>query len=186
MFGKKRESEPPANPLWELRETLFALDPAELGLHPTAELPNVWGLIMEWGNAAGPVSLVVIADGTVSLYLPTGGGVLGGGEWRTVRAAGRAFLDTAEAVFEVFTRESTHAFPGPGEFTVHALCHRGARMVTANQKAVAQGVGPLAALFFAGDAVLTQVRLVAQSSGSGDAPAPSGAGPAPESGAPGP
>jgi hypothetical protein len=157
-FGKEDE---PGNPLWELRQELFRLDPATLGLVPTAELPHVWGLIMERGHAAGPISLVVVADGTTSLHLPTGGGVLGAGDQRTVRAASRAFLETAEAVLNLFSRESDHAFPSPGEFTVHALCYQGARMVTAGEQAVMQGTGPLSALFFAGDAVLTQIRLAA-------------------------
>jgi hypothetical protein len=169
-FGKKDE---PGNPLWELREALFGLDPATLGLQPTPELPHVWGLIMERGHAAGPITLVVVGDGTTSLYLPTGSGVLGAGEQRTVRAASRAFLETAEAVFDVFALESDHGFPEPGEFTVHALCHGGARMVTTQEQPVMQGVGPLSALFYAGDAVLTQIRLVAQAGESESAPAAS-------------
>jgi hypothetical protein len=132
---------------------------------------------MERGHAAGPISLVVVADGTTSLYLPTGGGVLGAGEQRTVRAASRAYIETAEAVFDIFSRASDHGFPAPGEFTVHALCYQGARMVTAAEPAVMRGVGPLSALFFAGDAVLTQIRLVAQDVET--SPAPSDAGTAP-------
>ena len=172
-FGKKDE---PGNPLWELRQELFRRDPATLGLSPSAELPHIWGLIMERGHAAGPISLVVVADGTTSLYLPTGGGVLGAGEQRTVRAASRAFLEIAEAVFDVFSRESDHSFPAPGEFSVHALCHGGARMMKTPEQAAMQGVGPLSALFFAGDAVLTQIRLVAQAGEAG--PGPSEADPA--------
>ncbi len=159
MFGRKK----PASPLWEMRDRLFELNPAELGITPSAELPNVWSLLMETGHKEGPVSLVVIADQTTSLYFPTGGGMIGAGGHRTVWAAAKAFLETGEAIFNTFSRPSDRSFPLLGEIKFHLLSYQGPRMAGGNEREISGGVGPLSALFWAGQAVISQIRLVSQS-----------------------
>ncbi len=151
-----------SHPLWDLRSQLFTLDPSELGLTPGPELPRVWGVLMEIGYPEGPVSLVVIGDGTVSLYLPTGGGIIGAGAHRPVWAAGKALLETAEDVLELLDRPSDSSFPGPGEVKFHVLTFMGPRMAGGPERTIATGLGPLSALFWAGQAVITQIRLIVQ------------------------
>lgn len=158
-----KKNEEPGNPLWELRDKLFETDPAELGLPSSIELPRVWGLLMESGHKEGPISLVVIADQTTSLYLPTGGGVIGAGAHKTVWAAAKAFLVTCEAVFEAFTDTSDRSFPRQGELKFHLLTYRGARMAGGEEKEIGNGKGPLSALFWAGQAVISQIRLISPS-----------------------
>jgi hypothetical protein len=58
------------------------------------------------GNHVGKavVSLVAVAKGGTSLYFSTGGGVIGGGEHDSVRAANRKLLLFVEQGLELFVR----------------------------------------------------------------------------------
>ena len=79
----------------DLRSMVLNLTPAEIGLSPqTFPLP-VWGVVMEHGINLGFYTLVVLADGTTSLYFSTGGAVIGAGEEPGVRDASRQFLGWA-------------------------------------------------------------------------------------------
>jgi hypothetical protein len=157
------ETEDPINPLWELRNKLFEMNPAQLGLSSSPEFPRVWGLLMETGYEEGPVSLLVILDQTTSLYLPTGGGVIGAGAHQTVWAASKAFLETGEAVFDAFTITSDRELPGQGELKFHLLTYEGALMAGGDEEEIGNGNGSLSALFWAGQAVISQIRLVSPS-----------------------
>lgn len=94
MFGRSKTA---GNPLWELRASLLAGSP-ELAAIPLVEGTSVRGVLMETGHPEGPVTLLVLGDGTTSLYLPNGGGIIGAGEKVAVRAAGTALMITADAL----------------------------------------------------------------------------------------
>ena len=51
-----------------LRNMILSLKPSEVGISPSKEYPNVWGIVMEIGFPSGLVTLVAMADGTTSLY----------------------------------------------------------------------------------------------------------------------
>lgn len=74
-----------------LRAKLLASRPEDLDLAPTPELLHVWAALMEMAVSSATVTLVAVADGATSLYVSTGGGVIGGGHHETVRAAYRKF-----------------------------------------------------------------------------------------------
>jgi hypothetical protein len=62
-----------------LRTRILDLDPASAGLAQGPQHQVVWGALMETGYLRGTATLVTLADGTTSLYLSTGGGIIGGG-----------------------------------------------------------------------------------------------------------
>jgi hypothetical protein len=83
MFKRRKDrqggGDGPHEVFLRLRGQLLEVDPAELELSPSPRLPRVWAVLMEMGLDTGTASLVAVADGTTSLYLSTGGGVIGGG-----------------------------------------------------------------------------------------------------------
>ena len=77
--GKGTKSERTVADIYQgLRQQVLTLDPLSLGLDPSAS-NRVWGVLMETGYPEAVASLVVIADGTVSLYFSNGGGIIGVG-----------------------------------------------------------------------------------------------------------
>jgi hypothetical protein len=61
---------------------------------PSPDAP-AWGVLMETGYGEVTVTLRALGDGTTSLYLSNGGGILGGNQHEALRTAGRAFIDQA-------------------------------------------------------------------------------------------
>jgi hypothetical protein len=85
-----------------LRKMLLSAKPTDFGLAPTTELPRVWGAMLELRFMDSIASLVAVAKGSTSLYLSTGGGIIGGGEHEPVRKETRRFLALIEKTLEMF------------------------------------------------------------------------------------
>jgi len=86
LFKPLRSVQPvpePAPIYTQLRNRILSLTPAEIGIKCTAQLPNVWGILMEMGLPNGVAALVCLAEGTTSLYYGSGGGILGCGSLET-------------------------------------------------------------------------------------------------------
>lgn len=145
-----------------LRGQLLEVDPAELELSPSQRLPRVWAVLMEMGLDTGTASLVAVADGTTSLYLSTGGGVIGGGGHQAVRRASEAFLDAAEAHLDRLQAIAEAPLPQTGAIRFHALTFDSLRSAEAQESELVDGRSELTPLFHAGDEVLTQLGLIDQ------------------------
>ena len=86
----------------ELRELILRGDPYARGWTPSAELPHVWGALVEVGLAAGPATLVALRDGTTSLYLGNGGATIGAGAAGAVAEGTRRLLTAVEGALAHF------------------------------------------------------------------------------------
>jgi hypothetical protein len=145
-----------------LRGQLLGVDPAELGLSPSQRLPRVWAVLMEMGSDTGTASLVAVADGTTSLYLSTGGGVIGAGEHQAVRRASEAFLEAAEAHLDRLQAISEAPLPKTGAIRFHARTFDSLQSAEVEEGDLVAGRSELTPLFHAGHEVLTQLRLIDQ------------------------
>jgi hypothetical protein len=152
--------DPPQEPWPELRSLLLSTRPGELGLTATDRLPRVWGALMEMNAGSAVVTVASLADGTTSLYLSTGGGILGGGDHPAVRAATYKFLDAIEAGLDNLTPVTELPLPGPGRFRLHALTYWSPGTLEAVESDVVTGRSPYSPMFQAGNEVITQLRLL--------------------------
>jgi len=143
-----------------LREQLLATKPAELGLAPSARLPRVWAALMELGMDRGTASLVTVADGTTSLYVSTGGGIIGGGQHQAVTRVAAAFLDAVEACLELLRPMDAVPLPPSGAVRFNVLTYGSPRSAQAEESELAGGHRVLAPLFAAGHEVITQLRVL--------------------------
>jgi len=143
----------------QLRNRIISLPPAEIGVKPSAQLPNVWGILMEMGFPNGTVTLVCLAEGTTSLYYSNGGGILGCGGLETVAKASKAFLVVAETSSQKM--EATDVFPLPrvGKVRFYALTYVGALTSEVDEAILNRGKHNFTRLFFYGQEVITQIRL---------------------------
>ena len=110
----------------------------------------------------GVASMVAIADGAASLYLSTGGAVIGGHAHENVRAAVRRFLVTLERSLEVFAVATTFAPPTAGKVSFTVRSYEADLAAEAPESDFAAGGHRLSAAFLGGHDVLTELRLVAQ------------------------
>ena len=155
----RREIKAPAKTVQWLRQRLFRLDPTSLGLVPT-ESNRVWAIVVETGFPEMIVTLIAIADGTVSLYFSNGGGIIGAGGHAGARSASEALLGCAPAFLA--QAQPTTDFPTPtqGNTKFYFLTFDGVFAAEANKDDLGNGNVPLSPLFCKAHDVITQLRLL--------------------------
>lgn len=143
-----------------LREKILELSPKEINVSPSKEYPHVWGILMETGYPGAVATLVSLADGTVSLYLSSGGGVIGGGEHAKVRQAGKAFLQSAEHYRKDFKETNEYPMPDVGHVKFYILTYAGILTEDIGEDNLGNNKHLLSPLFYAGHDVLTELRKI--------------------------
>jgi hypothetical protein len=159
-FGRKKDEPAFADVYLELRSMVLDLDPTTTDMQPTAELPNVWGIVVDWGTDNGVGTFVALADGTGSLYTSSGGGTIGGQGQPIVVEAGRRLLAAAERAHERFEPVATFERPRLREVRYWVLTYRGARTVAHGPDGPPAGDPTLAALGDAFQDYVTAFRHV--------------------------
>lgn len=158
MWFRKRKPDPTAA-VRELRERIFVLPPEEVGLAPTPGGPAVWTVFMETGFPEAVASLLVVADGTTSLYFSNGGGIIGAGEHESVRAAATAFLAAANEHLGELAPATEHPLPDRGRVRFYLRTFTGLLTAEASENDLGENRHPLSPLFHAGHVVITAIRV---------------------------
>lgn len=85
-----------------LRDLAMGFTTADLGIEMPKEDNRAFGIVMDWNLGDGIATLTAFESGDASLYLSSGGGIIGGGQYENVRkvvadylAIGQDFLSKA-------------------------------------------------------------------------------------------
>lgn len=149
----------------ELRGRLLRVMPEELGIELGAA-EEAWGALMETGYPEGVATVVALRDGNASLYLSTGGGVIGGVSHPAVRAAAARFVKTVEGDLSRFRALDDAPLPAPGQVCFVALTRSGPLVTEAPESELQRSERGLGTLYRYGQDVLTELRLVTERAGS--------------------
>ena len=102
-----------------------------------------------------------LADGTTSLYVSTGSGIIGGGFHQAVADANRAFLTClAEHLTELRPDTDDAALPG----TSRVMTYQDRLAAEAAEDDLGHGRHSLSPVFHAGHQVITQLRIIDEAS----------------------
>ena len=142
----------------ELREQLFRASPQEFGVEPEGD---VWGVLMETGYGKGFATLVALADGSASLYLSTGSGVIGGGIDPGVNASARRMVRRSQHVARLMNATAEYPLPDPGTVRFYLLTSDGILTAVGGEETLGAGDHGLSDLYHAGHDVITRLRGVA-------------------------
>lgn len=142
----------------ELRAMVLGLTPTEIWVTPQNHPHKTWGVLMETGIDDGYYTLVVLADGSTSLYFSTGGGVIGAGEHPKVRGAGTRFIGMSDRYLASSNPADSTSPPMAGETKFFFLTFDGIRTYSAPEVELGEERDELSPLFHAGHAVITEVR----------------------------
>ena len=152
----------PVQVMKDLRKQALTLSPSEIGISPSLEHPHVWGVLMEIGYPEALATLVALADGTVSLYLGHGGGIIGGGERAGIRRMGAALISAAEHYLTNLSPTSSFPLPDVGQVKFYVLTFAGPLTADADSEDLGEGRHALSKLFYAGQAVITELRRISE------------------------
>lgn len=159
----------------ELRNRALTTPRRNIGIpEPERDAP-VWGLLMETGYESGSSTLVALLDGSTSLYLSSGGGVIGGHAHEKVRRANAEFLRSANRFRSHLLPAREFPLPSKAQVIFYALTDVGVLTLSAEEQTLSGGHHPLSPLFHAGHDVITELRLLSDK-GQKEKPATNAAG----------
>lgn len=140
-----------------------------LGLDPSSirtSADEPWGgaavAAMELSVSGAIATIVTIADGTVSMYLSSGGGAIGAGEHAAVRAEGQRFRTVMADSRGLLVRTVEFPLPRSGEVRFHARIGEDRFTGVAPEPALRGGRHVLSPLYAAGQDLLTEIRLASE------------------------
>jgi hypothetical protein len=140
------ENAPSANAMADLRKKWLEDRDNPLGTDAVGE---AWGVLMELGRPTAFATLVALSDGTASIYISTGGGIIGAGSRPAINAAARAVVALAHDALPALTPTSTYPPPSPDEATLYVLTNEGVRGWSGPGASISGQDHPLSALWWA-------------------------------------
>jgi hypothetical protein len=156
LFGGGKVA-PKGSPYDALRSQVLTLKPEALGPEPAGA--GVHGVVMETGYPEAVVTLVAIADGTVSLYFSNGGGMIGLGAHAGPRNAGLELISKAASFLGSMAPAKSFPLPAKGATQFYVLTREGPFTAGARGEDLGLNRHPLSPLFHAAQEVITQARL---------------------------
>jgi hypothetical protein len=150
----------PIDVIKELREKVFSISPADIGLSPSPEVPNVWGVLMEVGYPEGVATIVVLADGSTSLYLGPGGGEIGLGMYASIQVASARFLATAERYHTKLEPTDSFPYPDIGRVKFYVRTFSGVLFAEEDEEELYNEDHMLADLFYAGHEIVAEYLFI--------------------------
>ena len=146
----------------DLRSMVLGLDPASIQMAPGEPWTGAAVAAMELSVGGATATIVAIADGTVSMYLSTGGGTIGAGEHAAVRAEGQRFRTVVADSRGLLVRTAEFPLPRAGEVRIHARIGADRFTGVAPEALLRTGRHVLAPLYAAGQDLLTEIRLASE------------------------
>jgi hypothetical protein len=147
-----------ANVYRDLRQQVLTITPAKIGVTPVSQ-DQVWAVMMETGYPEAVITLVAIADGTVSLYFSNGGGIIGIGQHEGPRKACLELIASSQGFLKQTTITKTFPLPSTGKTRFYFLTLKGIRTVEFKEDDLGNNMLPLSPLFYKAQEVITQARI---------------------------
>ncbi len=140
----------------------LGLDPSQIQTPPGEPWSGAAVAVMELSVDRAIATIVAVADGTVSMYLSTGGGVIGAGEHVAVRAEGQRFRSVVADSRGLLVRTAEFPLARAGEVRFHARIGQDRFTGVAPETTLRAGRHVLAPLYAAGQDLLTEIRLASE------------------------
>lgn len=145
-----------------LRNMAFSATPEQLGLSLPTDKTVVYGLIMDWEMGGATASTVAYQTGDASLYLSSGGGVIGGGQHQNVNSAAKQFVTLAQTFLDKTTKTETTPLPSTDEVKFYLLTNKGVYEGQEQMKNFENNSSTWLKLFEEGNIVLTELRKTSE------------------------
>ena len=142
-----------------LRDQALGFGSVEIKAPPVVVGGRALGVIMDMGHDTAVVSIVGLADGTASMYISNGGGMIGLGENPAVAEAAKRWVAAAETAPGLLERNAD-ALPPDGMVRFNVLTTGPVLVGEATERKLQAGGDPLSPLYRAGQDLITEIRLV--------------------------
>ena len=113
----QKKVDPNNNPYEDLRNMALSVTQEQIGVNISADETKIYGVIMDWDLGEGIATVVAFKSGDASVYLSSGGGVIGGTGHENVKTA--AIRLVKEAHKYLANTKPTDKTPLPGKDMVN-------------------------------------------------------------------
>jgi hypothetical protein len=145
-----------------LRNTAFSANPDQLDLELPEDQTSVFGVIMDWEMDGATATTVAYLTGDASLYLTTGGGVIGGGQHEKVKVAAKRFVTIAQTYLEKSTKTEKQSLPEKHQINFYLLTTKGLFVGQEQIENFENNSSSWLELFEEGNKVLNELRLTSE------------------------
>ena len=145
------------NPYEDLRNQAFSVTKEQLEL---TDDNKFFGLIMDWELGNAKMTLITFRTGDASMYLSSGGGVIGGGQHEKVRTAVGNYLNTAEKYFNSASQIEHSKLPATNTLNFYFLTTEGRFLTTESMDNIENESSGIYELFIEANNVITELRII--------------------------
>ena len=153
-----RKDDRNSNPYKDLRNLAFNVTAEQIGVQSPADQTKIYGVIMDWDLGEGTATLVTFLSGDASLYLSSGGGVMGAGGHETVKQTVIAFITKAEKYLDKTIRAETTALPESDGVKFYFLTNKGKFVGEEQVSNFENGSSEWSDLFEEANKLITEIR----------------------------
>lgn len=146
----------------DLRALALSATPGQLQLSLPLDKTIVYGVIMDWGIDTATATIVSYQTGDASMYLSSGGGVIGGGQHQNVNNAAIQFVSLAQSYLDKATKTETNSLPQQDEVKFYLLTNKGTYVGEEIMRNFENNTSNWLPLFEAGNKVLTELNLISE------------------------
>jgi len=150
------------NTFADLRSMAFSVTPEQLQLSLPPDKTVVYGVIMDWGIDTVTATVVSYETGDASMYLSSGGGVIGGGQHENVNSAAKHFVSLAQSYLDKASKSETNHLPHQDEVKFYLLTNNGTYVGEDIMGNFENNTSTWLPLFNEANKVLTELRLISE------------------------
>lgn len=152
----------PDNRFMDLRNMALDVTPEQLQLSLPADQTKVFGVVMDWDLGDGTMTLITYQTGDASMYLSSGGGVIGGGQHENVNKASKEFVSMAQNYLDKSSKADTTTLPDKDCFKFYFLTNKGKFVAQESIDNVENKTSKWLNLFENANNVITELRLTTE------------------------
>lgn len=150
------------NTFEELRNQAFAVTFEQLGLSLPKDKTVVYGVVMDWEMDGATATTVAYQTGDASLYLSSGGGVIGGGQHQNVNSAAKEFVSLAQTFIDNTIKTETKPLPNKNVVKFYLLTNKGIYVGQEEMKNFENNSSNWLRLFEEGNKVISELRMTSE------------------------
>ncbi|MBC7382261.1 MAG: hypothetical protein H7296_04605 [Bacteroidia bacterium] len=153
-----QSSQIPKNDFEKLRNQALTTTPEKLNLHLSSDQLTIYGIVMDWEMGGTTSSTVCFKTGDASIYISSGGGVIGGGKQAEVNAAAKLFLSNAQECLDKAKKTRSTPLPEKNQVIFYILTTQGIYTGNEFMKNIENNTSQWQPLFDDGNRVIASLR----------------------------
>lgn len=150
------------NPFLGLRSMAFSTSPQQLSLKIPDNKTQVYGIILDWDLGDAIATIIGFETGDASMYLSSGGGVIGGGQHDNVRNVVKPYIKMGQDFLDKAVKSDTNTLPDKNCIKFHFLTNKGIYSVQEQMINIENETSDWLSLFEEANKVLTELRLISE------------------------